>query len=174
MIRFGGAADADAIAALHAASWRSAYRGFADPGYLDGQAGADLLISWSRALAAPPAGSFLLLDEEERGLRAFVSVKLAVEPGYDAFIYSLHVDPARRGGGIGRRLLGLAVERLIAQGHRSVALRAFDGNPKGIAFYRRLGAVVDGHGTDDIGGVVYPDTLLGWRDLPALARACAL
>ena len=171
-MRDAGPEDAPAVAALHAASWRSAYRGFAEAAYLDGAAAADLLASWTRALAAAPAGSFVILDEAEGGLRAFISVKLAVEPGYDAFVYALHVDPARRGDGIGRRLLGLAVERLIAGGHRSLALRAFDGNPGAIRFYRRLGGSLEGHGLDDIGGVTFPDTLIGWRDLPALARAC--
>jgi GNAT superfamily N-acetyltransferase len=171
-MRDAGPGDAPAVAALHAASWQSAYRRFASAAYLDGPAAADLLAAWTRALAAPPAGSFVMLDEAAGALRAFISIKLAVEPFYDAFVYALHVDPALRGGGIGRRLLGLAVERLIAQGHRSLALRAFDGNPDGIRFYRRLGGSLEGHGLDEVGGVTFPDTLIGWRDLPALARAC--
>jgi len=171
-MREAGPEDAPAVAALHAASWKSAYRGFAPADYLAGRVDGDLLESWTRALVAPPPGSFLLLDEEGDSLRAFISIKLAVEPGYDAFIYALHVDPALRGGGIGRHLLGAATQRLITAGHRSVALRAYDGNPGAIRFYLRLGGRIEGHGIDQIDAVDFPDTLIGWRDLEALARAC--
>jgi len=171
-IRDAGRADAAQVAALHAASWKSAYSGFAPAGYLAGPVDTELLGYWTRALAAPPPGSFLLLDEAGGDLRAFISVKLGVEPGYEAFIYALHVDPALRGGGIGRRLLGVAMQRLLAAGQRSVALRAYDGNPGAIRFYLRLGGRIEGHGLDEIGGVTFPDTLIGWRDLDALARAC--
>lgn len=171
-LRAAGPADAPAVAALHAASWRSAYRGFAAAAYLDGAAAADLLDGWSKALGAPGAGDFVLLDEEQGRLRAFVSVKRDYEPGFEAFIYALHVDPARRGGGIGRHLLSVAVRRLIGAGRRTLALRAFDGNPGAIRFYLRLGGRVAGHGIDQVGGEDFPDTLIAWDDLPALAAAC--
>lgn len=173
-LREAGSADAPAIAALHAASWRSAYRGFAAADYLDGAAAVDLLEGWGKALSAPGAGDFVLLDEEQGRLRAFVSVRRDYEPGYAAFVYALHVDPALRGGGIGRRLLGQAVRRLIAEGRRTLALRAFDGNPGAIRFYLRLGGRIAGHGIDQVGGQDFPDTLIAWDDLPALAAACDL
>ncbi len=173
-MREAGLVDAPAVAALHAASWQSAYRGFAAADYLDRAAGPELLRSWTDYLAAPGVGDFLLLEESEQALRAFISARRDYEPGFDAFVYALHVDPALRSGGIGRRLLGLAVRRLITEGRRTLALRAFDGNPGAIRFYRRLGGQVAGHGIDQVGGVDFPDTLIAWHDLSALAVACEI
>ena len=64
------------------------------------------------------------------------------------------------------------MRRLLAEGCGSLALRAYDGNPGAIRFYLRLGGRIEGHGMDQIGGLDFPDTLIAWRGLAALAAAC--
>src|SRR2546430_14764213 len=54
--RAAGAADADAVAALHADSWRRHYRGAYSDGFLDGDVLADRRAGWAARLAGP-AGS---------------------------------------------------------------------------------------------------------------------
>ena len=173
MIRNATPADAPAIATLHAESWRAAYRGILPDTYLDHEAAADRLRYWQGALAAPRPGSFVLVSSGEGLLRGFVSVTRPGEPGYDATIDNLHVRPGMRGGSIGRRLLGRAAARLIAEGATSAALRVFDANTRAIRFYRRLGGIPDAQGIDRFAGANAPDTRMGWIDLTILRDACS-
>ena len=54
-------------------------------------------------------------------------------------ISEVFVADARRGGGIGRRLLAFAVDWFQAQGITRVELQVVAGNVDGIRFYRQLG-----------------------------------
>lgn len=171
-IRPAGPEDAAAVAAIHCESWRSAYRGILPDAYLDHEAPAERLRYWAAKLAAPSEGGFVLMAANGGDPVGFVAVSRPGEPGYDADIDSLHVDPARRGGGVGQRLLGAAAARLVADGASSACLRVYDANEAAARFYRRLGGVADATGIDPFAGADMPDTRYGWRDLAALAAAC--
>ena len=65
--RNGTPADADAIAALHTASWRSAYADLMPAAYPNGPLEAEHLAKWRARAAAPSPGRLLLLAEETEG-----------------------------------------------------------------------------------------------------------
>ncbi len=167
-IRAATIADADGIAALHSASWRSAYRGiFKDsalgPG-LDGERRAH----WNDALAAMgPDDTVLIAD----GL-GFVAVWAKGDPGFGAYIGNLHVHPERRSGGLGRRLLGEAMRRVAGRGETGAYLWVFDDNTRAIDFYRRLGGEIVERGFADIDGSPIPHSRIAWRDTARLAEEC--
>ena len=167
-----GVREAAAIAAIHAESWRTAYRGILPDQYLDHDAAAERRRYWTAALAGPLAGSFVLVAARGYETKGFIAVARGGAPGYDAVIESLHVMPSERGAGLGRRLMGRAVTRLIDEGASSVALTVYDANKGAIRFYERLGGIADGAGIDPFAGANMPDTRYGWRDLAALRRAC--
>lgn len=164
--------DADAIADIHAASWREVYRGILPDTYLDHEVCEERRRFWAAALHAPREGAFVLAAADTDGILGFISVATEGEPGYDAVIESLHIAADRRGNGIGRRLIHAATTRLQSSGANSVCLRAYDANEPAIHFYERLGGRKDGKSVDPFAGASMPDTRFGWRDLAALREAC--
>jgi ribosomal protein S18 acetylase RimI-like enzyme len=170
--RDAGPGDAEAIAALHAESWRTHYRGILPDAYLDGEVFAERQAFWSDALRAPRSGRLVMVATRQAALAGFVAIVRDGEPDFDAEIENLHVLPGLCGRGLGRRLLGEAVGRLAADGVTSACLWVFDANAAAICFYRRLGGTADKQGFDDFAGAHAPHTRIVWPDLAALQRAC--
>jgi GNAT superfamily N-acetyltransferase len=79
-------------------------------------------------------------------------------------VFVLYVDPCRRGGGIGTRLLEAITEQQRAQGAREQWVSVQPGNEKGFPFYRARGFVPRGerpaHGSSPNEGRV---SLRLWR-----------
>ena len=170
--RDAGPGDAEAIAVLHAESWRAHYRGILPDAYLDGEVFAERQAFWQDALGAPRSGQLVMVATRQSALAGFVAIVRDGEPGFGAEIENLHVRPRLCGGGLGRRLLGAAAGRLAAAGVSSACLWVFDANAAAIRFYRRLGGTADKQGFDDFAGAHAPHTRIAWPDLAALQRAC--
>jgi ribosomal protein S18 acetylase RimI-like enzyme len=135
-IRAATVADADAVAALHAASWRSAYRGILSEQTLGPDLDEERRRHWRAKLAAARRDDLVLMVDDI----AFIAVWSAGDPGFGAYIDNLHVHPERRGGGIGRHLMGEAARLLAERGEHRAYLWVFDANVRTIEFYRRLAA----------------------------------
>jgi ribosomal protein S18 acetylase RimI-like enzyme len=162
-------ADADAIAALHAASWRSAYRGIFKDDTLGPSLDGERRSHWrSRLAAMRPDDTVLIADGQ-----GFVAVWATGDTGFGAYIDNLHVRPDRRSGGLGRRLLGAAMQRVAGRGERRAYLWVFDDNVRAIDFYRRLGGEIVEGGFDEIDGAQVAHSRIAWRDTARLAEACA-
>lgn len=71
---------------------------------------------------------------------------LTHEGGLRAQIEGVRVDRARRGGGLGRVLIGDAVRRARERGCHLVQLTTDRRRPDALAFYQRLGFVDTHHG----------------------------
>lgn len=161
-------ADADAVAALHAASWRSAYRGILSDRTLGPALDENRRAHWRGSLASmTPDDTVLIAD----GL-GFVAVWADGDPGFGAYIDNLHIRPERRSGGLGRRLLGEAMRRVAARGETAAYLWVFDGNVRAIDFYRRLGGEIVEGGFEQIDGVQVAQSRIVWRDTARLAEEC--
>jgi ribosomal protein S18 acetylase RimI-like enzyme len=168
-IRPATVADAAAIAALHAASWRSAYRGILSDRTLGSALEGERRAHWSNKLAAmAPEDTVLIADD-----LGFIAVWAKGEPGFGAYIDNLHVHPERRSAGLGRRLLGEAMRRVAARGETMAYLWVFDGNSRAVEFYRRLGGEIVEGGFDEIDGARVAHSRIAWRDTARLAKACA-
>jgi GNAT superfamily N-acetyltransferase len=134
--RRAGAGDAATIAALHTASWRTAYVGILDDDYLAGPIEADRLGVWAERLATPRDDLFVLLAETADGTaRDFVCVMPDADPPWGALVDNLHTHPAHRGGGIGETLLRAAAAAVTGALH----LWVYDANIGARRFYGRLG-----------------------------------
>ena len=163
-IRAATLSDADTIAALHAASWRSSYRGILSEATLGPGLDEERRRHWRGKLAHAGAEDIVLLAGE----LGFIALWAEGDPGFGAYIDNLHVLPDSRGGGIGRRLLVEAARRLIARGERRAYLWVFDANLRTVDFYRRLGGKIVEHGFDEVDGVKVPHSRVIWRDVAAL------
>lgn len=167
-IRPATAADADVIAALHAASWRSAYRGIFKESTLGPALDDERRAHWSGKLAAmAPADTVLIAGD-----LGFIAVWSQGDAGFGAYIDNLHVRPERRSGGLGRRLFGQAMRRVAGRGERGAYLWVFDDNVRAVDFYRRLGGEIVEGGFDRIDGAEVAHSRIVWRDIARLADAC--
>lgn len=134
-------ADADAIAALHAESWRTAYRGLIPDEFLDHAVFAERVQLWRARLGSGATDRQLVLKALVDGaLAGFVCVLLDAEPAYGPLLDNLHVRPALKGRGIGARLLHAAREWCAGRAPGSpMHLWVIEGNLDACRFYDRQG-----------------------------------
>ena len=168
-IRYARADDPTAISALHFNSWLSAYRGMLPDSYLDGPLKEELEAYWTQAL--PRAGELdtILVAVRDDVLCGFIAVWNDAERAGMAFIDNLHVDPALRGGGIGRRLIAEAAAQLQAKDYQGVYLLVLTGNTGARRLYERLGGVCRRELEKLIGGHPAVQAEYVWTDLSGLA-----
>ena len=156
--------DKSAIAAVHAASWREAYRGILPAAYLDNDVGDDLATQWrDRVIAADD----VVLVLEDPDIVGFIAVWC--DP--DAFIDNLHVLPERRSGGLGQQLMARAAFELIERDHSSAHLWVLKDNRRARAFYGRLGGQEVETKTKPIFGHELPHVKIAWPDLAIINTA---
>ncbi|TPQ17938.1 GNAT family N-acetyltransferase [Streptomyces sporangiiformans] len=140
LIRNGAPADAERIAALHTASWRSAYAALMPADYLQGPLAEEHRAKWRARTAALSTDGCLLLAEEGGELRGFIHLDIAGDGR--VHVDNLHARPDHVGTGVGHRLLcrGFAWAAAEYPG-RDVSLEVLRGNDRAIAFYERQGGL---------------------------------
>lgn len=168
IFRPAGIDEADAIAALHTASWQHAYRGIVADHFLDDGLLARRQAHWRQAMARVSDQDLVLVAQEALNtpLLGFVAMWCGQQDGYDGFIDNLHVTPSRHGRGLGRHLLAAAADHLQTHGWRSSYLWVLDKNRPAYGFYLRVGGVAAEHRVDEFGGLMMEETRMVWADMP--------
>jgi len=140
-IRFAGPSDADAIADLHAESWRSAYRGLFADAYLDGEVGEERRRQWTQRLRTEPRPDQGVLVAMADGVCVgFICIYLEAEPGWGPLLDNLHVRPELKGRGIGQRLLEAGAAWMRTRGaYDCWYLWVLEGNAPTRRIYEHLG-----------------------------------
>lgn len=143
VLRQGGAADAGTIANIHARSWQSAYRGLGvlSDTYLDDVAPADMQTKWHDRMTAPAAGQHVWCADLGDRTVGFLCAMRGDGTPWGALIDNLHLLPASRGHGVGKRLMGEAARWATAQGVLQLHLLVYEANTAAIGFYEALGGV---------------------------------
>jgi ribosomal protein S18 acetylase RimI-like enzyme len=138
--RLADAADAEAIAHLHAESWRRHYRGAYSDSFLDGDVVADRLAVWTERLREPDPRACTIVAEND-GLAGFAHVILDADLTWGALLDNLHVAEPYKRSGIGSQLLeriaAVVVERAPGSG---LWLWVLEQNVEAQAFYEARGA----------------------------------
>ena len=137
-IRPASAADWEAVAALHAASWERAYRGIYPDEYLDGPVVEDRRGFWRAFLAemGPDDAVFIAEDGEPVG---FACIRLRVDPA-GPLLDNLHVRPDRKGAGIGTALIARALAWLLErEPEAALQLMVWEPNLPARGYYASLG-----------------------------------
>ena len=172
-LRPATAGDVDAIAALHADSWRRSYRGALRDEYLDGDILPERVAVWRGRLAAPDPAALTLLAVEPATDRmvGFAHTIADDDPEWGSLLDNLHVAHDHRREGIGAQLLR-STAAWVAE-HASVAvlhLWVLEANTGARRFYETLGAAdVGGDVWEPPGGGAAPRRRYAWTDLAALS-----
>lgn len=147
-IRIASERDAAGIAGVHVGSWLATYSGYATTRRATEVGLAGRVALWTRRLRSPEPGSFTLVATDGGRVRGFAHVGPTPDPDHDrnvtGHVFSIHVEPAFTGRGLGRRLLSRAVGSLRTNGYTAATLWVVAENRRTRRFYERLGWHVDG------------------------------
>ena len=156
-LRAATAADAGLIGALHAASWRSAYRGFLSDAYLESEVEQDRVTHWQARLHEWPVENRLISIAERRGQPiGFVCAECRPDSNFGVLLDNLHVLPAHQGGGVGRRLIQAVRDWARQRGATQLYLYVINENAAAIGFYERQGWTYSGMDSHHLGGKDVP------------------
>jgi len=167
-IRAAEVEDAQAIAKVHVATWRSAYTGIVPQPYLDSLSVRERTMAWVRILERRGSSGIALVSEDhDRRIVGFVAggPLRHSDPRYQAEISSLYVLGSHQGAGHGRRLFLAAADRLAHRGLNGLFIWVLADNPAR-TFYERLGGVAVSEVTRDFAGKALREIGYGWSDTP--------
>jgi len=158
-VRDATADDARAIAEVHVASWRWAYRGQVPDEILDSLSVDEREAQWRRWLEDGRARAAVAVDASAT-IVGFVETGPAGDDDADdgtGEVYALYLLEHVTGSGIGRELLRLGEDRLRADGFHRSTLWVLESNARAHRFYERNGWAFDGRrSTYHIGDVDLP------------------
>jgi GNAT superfamily N-acetyltransferase len=151
--RPAAAADAPAVARLHAESWQRHYRGAFSDGFLDARAPAHLLALWTRRLAGdgPLARTYLAQADDDPGeVLGFVHVRLGDDEQWGSLVDNLHVAHGRQRQGAGSGLMALAARAALGWSPGAgLYLWVLEQNAAAQAFYAARGGACTGRADDE-------------------------
>jgi GNAT superfamily N-acetyltransferase len=163
-VRPARAGDADDLARVQVASWRSGFAGIVPPSLLGDLTGEEASAvwrdRWREAIGNPPTGRHRVLtavtDAVPREVVGFVSAGPATDadrwPGTDAEIYEFRVTPDRTGQGHGGRLMHAAADTLAGDGFHTVSIWVLEADVTMRRFLESAGWAADGaRGELDVG-----------------------
>ena len=165
--------DAEAIASLHARSWRENYRGTFRDAFLDGDLDSERLLVWRARLEDPPGNQLVRLAVAGAELAGFVCAYGAHDPEWGSLIDNLHVAHASKRSGIGASLMRQAGAWLASR-HPDLGVHLFvlEVNTSARRFYERLGGRNAGVSTMEThGGAVVRSCRSAWPRAERLAAA---
>lgn len=135
------AADAEAIARLHADSWRRTYRGMYSDEFLDGDLVGERLSVWGPRLESPPGNQYVCLAEADGALAGFVCGYADDDPQWGSLIDNLHVSFDHRRRGIASELMRRAADWFASNASTlAFYLWVLEDNSPAQRFYETLGA----------------------------------
>ena len=139
------ATDAQAVATLHAASWRRHYRGAYSDAFLDGDVVQDRLAVWAERLGSPLPEACTFIAERDGVAVGFAHGILGEDPTWGALLDNLHVADGLKRRGVGTRLLTL-VAQVVAERTPSSGLYLWvlEQNTDAQAFYAARGGICVG------------------------------
>ena len=147
VVRVAGEADAAAIARLHLASYRAAYRDLLPAGFLAGFDAGEREQRWGASLANPGRVAYLAADRAGQ-IVGFAEIGGCRDDDIDAAVtgelMALHVAQPWWRHGVGRLLHARAVAALTAERFTDAKLWVLAANARARAFYTATGWAADG------------------------------
>ncbi len=172
-IREAHPSDLEAIAQLHARSWRTAYRGMLSDAYLDGDLVADRRALWQQRFDTPTANQTVAVAEIDN--QTIVGLACAFgdhDARWGTLLENLHVAQGYKGAGLGGQLV-THIAKWCSRTQTSDVLHLWVLAPNTAAqgFYRRLGASqVEQAVWDTPDGNRVPELRLAWPSVAALLQ----
>ena len=135
--------DVDDIVAIGVHSWEEGYRGVVPPGLVPDAAGLRARIR-ERIAERVPSIAVGVLGGDVRGWITFGASRDADAGPSVGEIWALYVHPDAWRRGVGRELVGYALERLARAPFAEATLWTFRDTPRSRSFYEALGFETDG------------------------------
>lgn len=147
-IRRAELGDAEGIAEVQVAAWRSAYRALLPDDVLDRLSLEETEERWRERIARPWGHTFVA--EQASCIVGFAACGRTEDEDVDrekaGEIYVIYVHPEEWRKGHGAALMREAVKHLREDGYEEVILWVLKGNEKAIRFYEAAGFEADGAG----------------------------
>ncbi|HMF04033.1 MAG TPA: GNAT family N-acetyltransferase [Acidimicrobiia bacterium] len=162
--------DVEAIAQLHADSWRRNYRGAFSDAFLDGPVVTERQSVWAERLTRPESSRYTVVAEEDGVVVGFAHTVFDDDPVWGALLDNLHVVHGLKRRGVGRRLMAESARVVVDRRARSgLYLWVLRQNTAAQAFYEAIGGRRVGDGlTQPPGGGTAPTFRYAWPDPAAL------
>ena len=160
--------DAAAIAGIHVATWRTAYRGMLPDDFLASLDEAGYAERWRRTLRE--TSSHVYVAQGGEGVVGFASGgrERAGEDGYEGELYAIYVLDEAQGRGHGRRLVQAVVGGLSEMHLGDMIVWVLRDNHPARSFYERLGGVYVRMQPITIGSTLLQEVSYGWKSLDAI------
>jgi ribosomal protein S18 acetylase RimI-like enzyme len=159
--------DIEAIAALHADSWRRNYRGAYSDAFLDGDVFNDRLAVWTKRLTRPPdPNTRTIVADKDGSVVGLAHTIFDADPKWGTLLDNLHVMHDLRGSGIGKQLMAETAKAVIqTRPGSALYLWVLENNTSAQAFYKGRGGTYEGRESSEAPGggtvvglrVVWPD-----------------
>ena len=160
--------DSERIGAIHVSAWRESYAALMPAARLAALDVGERAAMWRRQLISGTARGIAVaeLDGLIVGFASCATQRTGglAAAGYAGEVAAIYVLRAGQGRGAGRLLMQAMARRLIAEGHRSMALWVLTANRPARGFYERLGGVIVAERIE--GGDA--EVAYGWRDVAIL------
>jgi ribosomal protein S18 acetylase RimI-like enzyme len=144
-VREATAGDVEAIAGLHADSWRRNYRGAYLDTFLDGDVLTDRVAVWTDRLTHPRSNQITIVAELDGAVLGFAHTVLDDDPTWGALLDNLHAAHDRKRQGIGTRLMADTARALIQRRPSTgLYLWVLEQNKAAQAFYDARGGAAVG------------------------------
>ena len=169
-VRPAAAEDAPAIATVHVAVWREAYRGVMPDAYLDALTPEARTQAWRERLSDPeePTRTFVAVRQGQVvGFCTCGPARMDAPEGYGE-MHAISILVTAQHQGLGRRLVAETARALQAMGYSGMTLSVLRDNPAGRMFYESLGGRLAGHHEDEFDGFSLPAVAYQWPDLTVL------
>jgi ribosomal protein S18 acetylase RimI-like enzyme len=165
-VRYARPSDAAELARIFIESWQDTYAGLISHSLLSAMSLRGHTARWQATMRGP--GAVLVAEDAAHGAIGLASVGVARDStlGYEGEIYTLYVDPAFLGRGVGRMLMGGAFETFKDRKLRSCIVWAHAQN-NACFFYERLGGKRVAVRTVSLMGAPTPEVGFGWKQLAA-------
>jgi ribosomal protein S18 acetylase RimI-like enzyme len=165
--------DIEAIAALHADSWRRNYRGAYSDAFLDEGVLEDRLGVWRRRLTPPTdPGRHGVVAERDGAMVGFAYTIFDDDPEWGSLLDNLHVAHELRGTGVGTELMARAAQAVVEHRPSSgLYLWVLKNNTAAQAFYDARGGTPSGSKESEApGGGTIVGIRYAWPDPRVLLR----
>ena len=140
-IRFAVSSDCQAIAELHVASWRHAYRGALSDEFLAGDIVSDRNALWESRFSRPQPNQCVIVAEDDNQLAGFACAYVDDDAQWGSLLDNIHVKQSNHRAGVGTALLRAVTAHCAAVSPQSgLYLWVLQSNVVAQKFYLRHGA----------------------------------
>jgi L-amino acid N-acyltransferase YncA len=173
LIREATALDSAALANVHVASWRAAYRGIIDDDWLDAMSVDAQLARWTAWFRSHRSSSFTRVAVDARarviGFATGGEARVRTRPTLGE-VYTIYLLPEVQRRGIGARLMRSMARGLDLHGMESMLVWSLERNPAR-DFYARLGGRLCDSRETTVGRQRLGEVAYLWEDLVSLGAA---